>query len=72
MLFRSHHNTLSELTKLARQIDSYQYVQHYHFTNEPIPDVPYFDEYETIPSQSKENQLRISKTIQNYLNRANK
>jgi hypothetical protein len=59
-MFRNY--TFNDLQRL-KQIDTFSYLQRQHFTNNPSPELPYFNESETIPSKSKEDQQRIVETI---------
>jgi hypothetical protein len=70
MMFRNL--TFNDLQRL-KQIDSYSYLQHTHFTSESIPDIPYFNESETIKPKPKSDSIRISETIKQLkLNACNK
>ena len=60
MLFR---NLTYEDLKRLKAIDSYQFTQYPHFTNEIPVEVVYSNGSETIQSQTDQDKKRIQETI---------
>ena len=58
-------NYTYEDIKRFKNIDSFAYMQHPHFTTEAIPDILYSTETETI--KTKQNPERVARTIKKLI-----